>query len=167
LKKNKRKKERKEKLMLMECRSLDSPPHFALFASSSFFFFYLLQWRFLERVWSYPMNQHLLMNQIHSPFKSKSKQQPSHKRVENEGSQKNRRKPGRGTATTAVAATTVWPWLPPRSVVVTTVGPWCPLAGQLLFVLRTVRFAFRLEPWVAFLGLFGLGFLVLFPSSLA
>uniref|UniRef100_A0A7C9DKU0 Uncharacterized protein n=1 Tax=Opuntia streptacantha TaxID=393608 RepID=A0A7C9DKU0_OPUST len=46
------------------------------------------------------------LNQIHSPFKGKSKQQPSHKRMENEGSQKNQNKPGRGTATTAVAATT-------------------------------------------------------------
>ena len=109
---NKRKKERKEKLMLMGCRSLDSPPPFALcflFSSSSTFFNGGLR-EFL----SYPMNTHPLMNQINSPFKGKSKQQPSHKRVENEGSQKNRRNPGRGTATTAVAATTVWPWLPPR-----------------------------------------------------
>ena len=27
-------------------------------------------------------------------------------------------------ATTAVGTTTVWPWQPPRAVVVTTVGPW-------------------------------------------
>jgi len=67
-------------------------------------------------------------------FKGKSKQQSSHKRVENEGPQKNRRKPGRGTATMAVAATTVWPWLPPRAVVAS--GPGAPvLPGTTRFVL--------------------------------
>jgi len=108
------------------------------------------------------------MNQIHSPFKGKSKQQPSNKRVGNRSVARNNRsnRGGEGTPR-SVAATTAWPWLPPLFVVVTTVGPWCPLAGQLLFVPRTTRLTFRLEPWVACLGLFALGFLGLFASSLA
>jgi len=107
------------------------------------------------------------MNQIHSPFKGKSKQQLSHKRVENEGSQKNRSNPGRGTATTAVATTTAWPWLPPRSVVVTTVGPWWPLAVAPWFCPVRRVLPLCLDPRVAPLGLFALGFLDLFSSSLA
>jgi len=93
------------------------------------------------------------MNQIHSPFKGKSKQQSSHKLVENEGSQKNRSKPRRGTTTMAMAATTVQPW-------------W-PLDGLPSFVPHTTCFAFCFDLRVACLGLFALGFLGLFASSLA
>jgi len=75
--------------------------------------------------------------------------------------------PGKGSDTTAVAATTARPWLPPRSVVVTTVGPWWPLAGACRSAPCTPRFAFRFDLRVACLGLFALGFLGLFSSSLA
>jgi len=49
----------------------------------------------------------------------------------------------------------------------TTVQPWWPLAGLPSFAPRTTRFAFCFDPRVACLGLFALGFLGLFASSLA
>ena len=88
--------------------------------------------------------------------------------MENEGPQKNRRKPGRGTATMAVAATTVWPWLPPRAVVVTTVGPWWPLAQVLQFcpVRRVLSFLPSSADCLSWAICFGLLGLVCFLSSL-
>ena len=164
---NERKKEWKRKLMLILAPISRFVTKKSPFASPSLLLLQSSSMEVWEKVWSYPMNHVCVLNQIHSPFKGKNKQQPKHNCVENEGSQKNRNNPGRGKATTAVATTTAWPWQPPRSVVVTTVGPWCPLAGRPPFVLRTVHFAFRLESWVACLGLFALGFLGLFSSSLA
>ena len=68
----------------MKRRSLDSPPHFALFlllpSSSSTFFNGGLR----EFFASYPMNPHTLSVQIHSPLKAKHKQQPKRHRVENQ-----------------------------------------------------------------------------------
>jgi len=46
------------------------------------------------------------MNQIHSPFKGKNKQQPSNKRVGNRSVAQKSTQPGKGGDTTAVAATT-------------------------------------------------------------
>jgi len=86
-------------------------------------------------------------------FKAKNKQQPSNKRVGNRNVAENRNNSGRGTATTAVAATTVRGGHH---------GPWWPLVPPAFFFARTMRFAFCFDPRVACLGLFALGFLACF-----
>ena len=53
------------------------------------------------------MNYVCHMNQIHSPFKGKNKQQPSNKRVGIRSVAQKPTQPGKGSDTTAVAATTV------------------------------------------------------------
>ena len=106
LKKIKERKSEKKSLCLLKRRSLDSPPRLRLWLPFLFFFFNLLQWRF-ERVWSYPMNTHTLLDQIHNPFKGKNKQQPKHNCMGNRSIARNNRSSRGGEGHHG-------PWQPPR-----------------------------------------------------
>ena len=124
-----------------------------------FFFFNLLQWRF-ERVWSYSMNLVSSQDQIQSPFKGKSKQQPSNKRVGNRSVARNNRSNRGGEGT-------------PRSVAPTTVHGghhgWTVVPTGRAAPLRPSYDASCLPPWTV--GCLSwaicIGFLGLFASSLA
>ena len=111
------------------------------FASSSFFFLNVLQWRF-ERVFRTTLwTPHTFSARFILPLKPKTQQKPKHNCMENEGSQKTEasvqenRHHDPWQPPRSVAATTAWPWLPPQFRVSPTVKPWWPLAGRVRSVL--------------------------------
>ena len=155
IEKNERKKECKRKLMLILAPISRFITKKLPFASPSLLLLQSSSMEVWEKVWSYPMNHVCVLSQIHSPFKGKNKQQLKHNCVENEGSQKNRNTPGRGKATTAVAATMV------------RVGHhgWAVVPTGRAAPLRSSNGAFCLPPWTVgclswaiCIGLFGLVF---------
>ena len=159
MKKIKERKRVKRRLRLLEVPISRFVTKSRLWLPLLFFFFNLLQWRF-ERVWSYSMNLVSSQDQIHSPFKGKSKQQPSINRVGNRSVAENRSKRGRGTATTAVAATTGRGGHHGLTVVATgRHGQFCPVRCVLPLVPWSADCLF----WAICIGLFGL---ICFLSSL-
>jgi len=71
----------------------------------------------LERVLSYPMNPHTLLDQIHHPFKGKNKQQLKHNCVGNRSVARNNRSSRGGEGHHG-------PWQPPRPSRGYHHGPW-------------------------------------------
>ena len=113
LKKMKERKNRKESICWDLAPIFRFTTKISPFASTTFFFFLLLQWRFCESLWSLWINSTHSIGQIHPHYKAKTKQKCGGKTK----SREKRGKTQKAQARMAVCAGRTAVRLPPQAVV--------------------------------------------------